>query len=257
MTKPAKPPQAGTAPAPGATPLLAQRGTTLWRQIESALERAIAAGEFAEGRLPSAEALAARFGVNRHTVRQALQGLRERGLLHTARGRGSFVRQAAIEYALGERPRFSANLARHKLAGRFRVLAAETVAADAGIARALGLRAGAPLERVETLGLADGIPISAATHYFPTVRLAGIGALLAKTGSVTRALARLGVADYLRASSRITAQLPEAATAARLEMGESQPVLFVRAINVDLEGRPIQYSETAFCADRVQLTIER
>jgi GntR family phosphonate transport system transcriptional regulator len=253
MTGTAKPPIANFTP----TALKSQRGTTLWRQIETALEQAIAAGEFAEGRLPSAETLAARFGVNRHTVRQALQGLRERGLLHTARGRGSFVRQAAIEYALGERPRFSANLARHNLVGRLRVLAVEAVTADAAIARALGLRAGAALERVETLGLADETPLSAATHYFPAARLAGIGALLAKTGSVTRALARLGVTDYVRASSRITAQLPDALTAARLEMGESQPVLLVQAVNVDLDGRPIQYSETAFCGGRVQLTVER
>ncbi len=243
-------------PAKPAAPLRPQPGTTLWRQIEAQLEAALVAGEFAEGRLPPAADLAARFGVNRHTVRQALLALPERGLVHTARGRGSFVRRAAIDYALGERPRFSANLAKHKLAGRLQVLATAQVPAPAEVARAVGLRAGQPVERVETLGFADQVPISLAVHYFPSARFEGIGALLAKSGSITRALARLGVADYVRASTRITAALPDAETAARLEMGAAQPVLRVCAVNADLDGRPIQYSETAFCAERVQFVME-
>jgi GntR family transcriptional regulator, phosphonate transport system regulatory protein len=237
-------------------PLKRERGVALWRQIEARLAELIAAGTYPEGRLPPEQDLAEHFGVNRHTVRQALQGLKERGVLHTQQGRGSFVRQATIEYALGLRTRFSQNLAKHNVSGRLRVLSSEVVAAPADAAKALNLRSGTAVERVETVGLADNVPISTSTHYFPHATLGGIGELLRKNGSITRALARLGVADYLRASTRITAELPDPLTAERLEIGDGQPVLLVFSVNVDANGRPIQYSESAFCASRVQLLVD-
>ncbi|MES2425157.1 MAG: phosphonate metabolism transcriptional regulator PhnF [Pseudomonadota bacterium] len=232
------------------------RGVALWRQIEARLEESMAAGHYPQGRLPTEEALAAQFAVNRHTIRQALQGLKERGLLDTRQGRGSFVRQSAIEYALGTRTRFSENLARHNLSAELKVLDAGVHKAAGSVTKALGLRAGARVEWVVTVGLADGVPVSTSTHYFPAVRLKGVGAALQQTGSVTRAFTQLGVADYLRSSTRITAGLPDALTAQRLETGPQQPVLRVLSINVDASGKPLQYSETAFCAERVQLVVD-
>src|SRR5712692_725200 len=95
--------QLATPPTPNLAqrlPLKRERGVALWRQIEARLGDLIAAGTYPEGRLPPEQELAEHFGVNRHTVRQALQGLKERGVLHTQQGRGSFVRQSTIEYAL-------------------------------------------------------------------------------------------------------------------------------------------------------------
>jgi DNA-binding FadR family transcriptional regulator len=59
------------------------------------LERAIAVGLLTEGeRLPSEFELAAELGVAQGTLRQALEGLRHKGVIETRRGRsgGSFVR---------------------------------------------------------------------------------------------------------------------------------------------------------------------
>ena len=57
-------------------------GTLIWREIEEALSSDIAAGIYpAGGRLPVEADLADRFGVNRHTVRQALAALQERGAI--------------------------------------------------------------------------------------------------------------------------------------------------------------------------------
>jgi GntR family transcriptional regulator, transcriptional repressor for pyruvate dehydrogenase complex len=66
--------------------------------IEARLADAIALGTFADGeQLPSETELAARLGVARVTLREALGALRRRGLLETRRGRGggSFVRAPA------------------------------------------------------------------------------------------------------------------------------------------------------------------
>lgn len=58
----------------------ARRGTgfAIWRQIAEQLRRDIIADNALPGtRLPTESALAARFGVNRHTVRAALSSLVE------------------------------------------------------------------------------------------------------------------------------------------------------------------------------------
>jgi GntR family transcriptional regulator, phosphonate transport system regulatory protein len=256
MTKPKPAARPARAAVARPRPLKRQPGLALWRQIEARLEQLIATGTYAEGRLPAEHELAEHFEVNRHTVRQALLALKERGVLRTQQGRGSFVRQSTIEYTLGLRTRFSQNLAKHNVSGRLRVLGSEVIAASAEVAKALGLRVGVAVEQVETVGLADNVPISVSTHSFPHAALGGIGELLRKNGSITRALAKLGVEDYLRASTRITAELPDALTVERLEIGATQPVLRVCSVNVDADGRPIQYSETAFCADRVQLVVD-
>ena len=65
----------------------------------------LAATLAAGAQLPAESALAARFGVNRHTVRRALGVLAEGGLVRTTQGRGSFVEQGPIAYPIGPRTR--------------------------------------------------------------------------------------------------------------------------------------------------------
>lgn len=68
------------------------RGLPLGPQIIGQLKLAIASGRLAPGeRLPSARDLAADLRVNFHTVRKAYGELEREGLLHSARGRGTFV----------------------------------------------------------------------------------------------------------------------------------------------------------------------
>lgn len=64
----------------------------LWSQIETWLADVITTGKLAPGQLLGSEHdLADRFGVSRATVRQALHGLAERGLITRSRGNGTRV----------------------------------------------------------------------------------------------------------------------------------------------------------------------
>ena len=83
-------------------------GVTLWRRIADDLERAITAGEIAPGeKLPGETEIAARFAVNRHTVRRAIAELAGRGLVRAARGSGTFVEGGRLAYPISARTRFS------------------------------------------------------------------------------------------------------------------------------------------------------
>lgn len=64
----------------------------LFRQIADHLRQAITAGTYGtQGALPSEKALSAHFGVARMTIRQALQVLRDEGIVQAQQGRGVFV----------------------------------------------------------------------------------------------------------------------------------------------------------------------
>ena len=79
-------------------------GGTAWRRIADALAASIEQGEYEPGdTLPASVALAERYGVHRHTVRQAFRHLAERGLVTVSRGRGTQVTAPRFPYKLGRR----------------------------------------------------------------------------------------------------------------------------------------------------------
>ena len=233
----------------------AEKGVTRWRRIAESLAEDIAASRFAGGRLPTEPALAARFGVNRHTVRRAVASLAEQGLVRVEQGRGTFVADHLIDYVLGRRTRFSANLQSQGREAGHRLLSVAVVPADAATARELGLRRGQRVVQIETLGQADGVVLSHGVHSFPAKRFAALPAAVAETGSITAALARCGVADYTRRQTRLLARLPSEREARLLGQPATRPVLQSEAVNVDAAGMPIQRSLAVFAGDRVQMVV--
>lgn len=232
------------------------QGVALWRQIAAALEAGIAQQAKPGARLPTEAALVARFGVNRHTVRRALEELESRGLIRVEQGRGAFVAEDVLDYPLGPRTRFSENIRRQKREPRGRILRIAEIAADALIADALGLRRGRPVLAVQRLALANDRPLVIGLHHFPLPRFAGLARSLATQSSITAALAAAGVPDYERAFTRITARLPTPEEAALLQQARSRPVLVSEALNRDPRGNPVDFTLGTYAAGRVQILVE-
>jgi GntR family phosphonate transport system transcriptional regulator len=246
-----------TEGAPAAPGLTRREGVALWRQIQQAMETEISSGAHKPGaRLPTEAALSARFGVNRHTVRRAMEELEGRGLVRIEQGRGSFVAEDVLDYRLGPRTRFSENIRRENRAPQGRLLRVAEVPADAALAEALGIRRGRPVILAERLALADGRPVVIGTHHFPAARFAQLPALLAQNPSISAALAACGVPDYRRQVTRVTARLPTPEEAELLQQSRARPVLVTEAVNIDPGGTVIDVAFARYAAGRVQLVVE-
>ena len=230
--------------------------TALWSSIADALATEIAEGLYRPGdRLPTEAALSARFGVNRHTVRHALATLAEAGTVHARRGAGVFVTARPTVYPLGRRVRFHQNVAASGRTPTRRITRAETRPGTARETSALGLAEGEAVHVVEGVSLADGQPLAAFRSVLPAARFPDLLREMAKTSSITAALAACGVADYTRASTAITAKLATSLMALTLQVPVGAPILRSVAVNVDAEGRPVEYGTTWFAGDRVTLTV--
>ncbi len=230
--------------------------TPLWSSIAATLHADIAGGHYRPGdRLPTEAELAARFGVNRHTVRHALADLAARHLVHSRRGAGVFVAAKPTEYPIGRRVRFHQNVAAAGQLPTKEILRLETRRADLREAEALALPAAAPVHVYEGLSLADGAPVSLFRSVFPADRLPGLLAALADLKSVTAALQAAGIPDYTRASTRLTAKLATATQALHLRIAEGAPILRSVGINIDATGQPVEFGHTWFAGDRVTLTV--
>jgi GntR family transcriptional regulator, phosphonate transport system regulatory protein len=238
------------------TALQRRTGVTVWKQIADTLEREIRERQYlAAGSLPSETALAERFKVNRHTLRQALAALQEGGLIRIEQGRGAFVQSEWVDYTLARRTRYSENVLRNRLQPARQMLAGREEAATPPVAKALGLRKGTRVLVAELLQLAGDQPLGTATMYFPALRFAGLLERLAAGETVSDAMRALGVSDYNRVSSRITTQLPDEALARTLCQPRTRPVLQVESVDADAEGTPVKYGLTVFSGDRVQLVV--
>lgn len=229
----------------------------LWRQIACSLEAEINAGSRPPGsRLPTEAELSQSFGVNRHTVRRALEELSRQGLVRVEQGRGSFVAEDVLDYAVSARTRFSETIRRHNREPSGRTLDLRETIAEAPVAAALGLRSGARVVRLERLGMADGRPVTLGLHHFPAARLPGLLARLREGGTISAALAAVGVSDYRRKVTRVTARLPLPHEAELLETPRNRPLLVTESVNVDREGRVVEFGIARYPTPRVQIVVE-
>jgi GntR family phosphonate transport system transcriptional regulator len=231
-------------------------GVAVWRQIANQIEADISFGRLTPGsRLPIEAELAQRFAVNRHTVRRALAELAARGLVRAVQGRGTFVEGRPLAYPIAARTRFSeiVSLAGREAGGQ--LLAAGETAADRGVSDALKIAEGATVVQLETLGSADGVPISMGSGYFPLPRFARIADGYRRHGSITRAFRYCGLTDYLRAETRISARAATSDEATHLDLRPGRIVLTVDSINIDPDGVPIQFTRGVFAAERTELVV--
>jgi GntR family transcriptional regulator, phosphonate transport system regulatory protein len=238
-------------------PVHRQDGVALWRQIATRLQHEIGAGTYPPGgRLPTEAELSARFRVNRHTVRRALEELSRGGLVRVEQGRGSFVAEDVLEYAVEARTRFSEWIRRHNMEPSGRLLQLKETAANSHIATGLGIRSGSRVVLLERLGFADDRPVSLSQHYFPTARLRGILDALRTSPTITEALKSVGVTDYLRQVTRVTARLPNAEEAELLRMPRNRPLLVTENVNVDRAGTVVEFGLSRYPTPRVQIVFE-
>lgn len=237
-------------------PLKRRAGIAVWKQIAETLRVELTRAGLGEGaRIPTEQVLAEKFSVNRHTVRRAISVLIDEGLLRSDQGRGTFVAKNPIAYRIGPRTRFTENLSGQAETVSGRLLGIREIEADELLAAELKVAKGTPVFEMQTLSLADDVPLISGTGYFEKARFPTLPEDYEETRSITKVMQKMGYGNYRRGETRITAVLCSKELAAILEIEPGSAIVATYSIDVLEDGTPIQVGRSYMASERIQLTV--
>jgi GntR family transcriptional regulator len=221
--------------------------------IERALRGRI--GELRPGDpLPSDAQLAAEWRVSRMTARNAMSRLVDEGLVVRESGRGSFVAEPPAHRRANSLMGFSSEMRRIGRSPNSRVLARELRPATAAEAAALRLEGGQVILFLRRIRMADGESIAIESVAIPEPYAgAAIDADLER-GSLHEAFDAAGFVPS-SGTARITAEAATERDAELLGVPEHSPLLVERRVILDERGRPLEWTESRYAAERYALDV--
>ena len=229
----------------------------LWGQIYRQLINELAAGQYPVGScLPTETKLSFRFGVNRHTVRRALNKLSDDGLVHSRRGAGVFVISEPLNYRLDAQTRFSTHLSHPTLETTLCLVHCATRPASDEDVQLLQIDKQMLIHHVEGIRKKQNIPLMRFKSLFPAEIVPNFVENLKISSGITEALKKSGVTAYSRKSSIVSAVAATTLEAQQLMVDENSPLLQVNSINILDNGRIIEAGQTLMAAERITLTVE-
>lgn len=198
--------------------------------------------------VPSERDLAARFGVARETVRQALRELLVEGKIRR-RGRGTVVSRPKLTQPLSLHSYTEGAIKLGRTPGRI-LVGWEDVPADAETAADLELEPGTEVMHLERVLLADGERIGLESTYLPLHRFAGLRGSYDPTTSLYAAIRATGIV-FTAARERIETVLAAPREAGLLECTTALPMLLLHRRSVDADGAPIERVRSLYRGDRI------
>lgn len=235
--------------------LSSDRKEPIYIQIAQHLEEEISRNYKAGDNLPSEGELAARFGVNRHTLRRSVDELVNKGLVERRHGRGVYVLEGHLNYQLGAGTRFTETLSAKGHATTSRIIRMQRIMPSERIAERLQIAPNAAVFWIETLRTVDGSPMCVISHFLEAERFPLIFEGY-QEGSLHRFLRENYGCELRRSESLITAIMPQGDDARLLSMPASRPILRVKSINIDeRDGLPVEYAISRLRGDGVELNI--
>ncbi len=236
-----------------AAPLQSDSPEPLWQQAAKAIMKEIAAGKLVSGsRLPAERDLLTRLSISRVTLRRALQSLVTDGVLVSSHGRGWYIATEAHQEFPQTLESFSETAARLGLAPSSEVLRAEEAPANLDEAEELGIAPGASVFHLDRVRMLDGVPVAVDQSFFPSIRGFDMSVIDFKTASLFRLLSGAGF-DLARAESTIEAQAADKVLARHLGIEQGMPILAMRQLVEDGNGRPVMASTIRYAGDRYRL----
>ncbi|HXH03613.1 MAG TPA: GntR family transcriptional regulator [Candidatus Competibacteraceae bacterium] len=235
-----------------AFPLDPSSPTPLYHQVQQLLRRGVERGLLApEQAIPAERDLAQGLGVSRVTVRKALDGLVEDGLLSRRQGAGTFV-SPRVEQPLSYLTSFSEDMSARGIQAGAVWLERTLSIPSPEEAMALNLSPGEEVVRLHRLRTADGKPMALELATVPRALLPS-PELVGQ--SLYQALARLGYRP-VRALQRLRAESLSPEQARLLHVSAGAPALYIERRSFLADGRPVEFTRSHYRGDAYDFVAE-
>jgi GntR family transcriptional regulator len=237
-------------------PLDKKSFTPMYFQIQTQLLKMIQAGKLRPGdSLPSEEELSRICGVSRMTSRQALQALKNQGLVSRHKGQGSFVNQPRVEKDITHLSGFSAEMRALGLRASSRVLSTITMPATAEIASNLSIAVNAPVFSLLRLRLADDLPVAIEEIHLPQERFAGIEMFDFSRFSLYQTLREKYEVRVSRADEILEARSATRREAELLDVHVRSSLLVISRTLWNTDGMPVETAHSVYRGDRYRAVL--
>jgi GntR family transcriptional regulator len=214
----------------------------LYHQLQHHLSDRIRTGEFTVGdTLPTEEQLCAAYGVSRITVRRALDGLLNAGMISRRRGVGTFVAEPAPTVKSLTLVGSLSELFVNAKDLSYRVLSRSLVDADRWVQEALEISPGGRVHRLELINLSGLLPFAYSEFFFDE----RVGSLI-RDDDLERSVPILALAEaqagarITRAVQTIEPALADGVAAGHLRIEPGVAVLRVFRTYLTSLDRPVQ-----------------
>ena len=227
--------------------------------IENFILTKIDSQQFKEGaKIPSENELSDLFGVNRHTVRKAIERLCKLGRIYTVQGKGGYVskKPSLVIYPLLSKGCFSEKLSRRGKNHRSILLDWVKTPPTTEEKKRLGLAEEELIYRLEILRFVDDVPLSLYTSSLPEKRLPNLEKHLADFSSLYKILReQYGISPKSK-YQMVEATFSSPKDLAYLGITEHISILQVTSLAELPDGQPIEFVVSRFRGDRYKLKIQ-
>jgi GntR family transcriptional regulator len=229
-----------------------ERSQPLYRQVQETIREAIADRSLRpDDALPPERELSSAFGVSRITIRKAIEGLVNEGVLDTHHGSGTFVR-TKVEKNFAQLTSFS-----EEMAARGMVPSSRWLNRTSGSVRpdeVLTLRAspGTTVFRFSRIRLADDSPMSIE---YATILASCLPSLEAVKHSLYSALHKTGNRP-VRAFQRLSALILDGEQADLLGASPGDAGLLAERVGFNKKGVAIEFSQSFYRGDTYDFVAE-
>lgn len=209
-------------------------------------------------KLPSENQFAKEFNVNRHTVRQALQILKERGFIYTKKGKGNFISNIKVPYSISNKGSYSSKILDLGYEPKTKLLGVDIIEPNEEIANNLGLNSKLKVIEFKLLRYVNDLPISISYSYFDAFLYKElINHLDYKPFSLYKILEKsYPNLEVTKISTVFESSLATKEQSELLMMPINTPLLAATTISKDQNGNFVEYGTNYFRGDTCKIKVD-
>lgn len=229
----------------------------LYIQIAEGLLDRIESGELTPGdRLPSERELSQMLGVNRMTLRRALQLLESQGLLLRRQGDGTYVAEPKIERQAGQLVPFTRGMQRRGYLPGAKVISLEKRPVEGAVAKELGLSVSTAVYYVRRLRLINREPVMLERLTIPAQRFPRFERFDLSDRSVYDVMEQEYGVTVVRARQSLEPVVATKYEAELLGVEPGDPLMLEQRLGFDQNDRPVEYGRDLYRGDRFRFVTE-
>lgn len=203
-------------------------------------------------KLPSERDLCKLWGVNRMTLRSAIQSLIAESILYNKVGSGTYVAPEKLERNLQDLKSFSKTVGEAGLTLTTKVISKRIVECNKQISKKLNKKLGQKVLELIRLRNVDGIPVMIETTYLDLDKFNGIEQYDFEVESLYNILEENYDTSITSGNEKIGITYVSEEEAELLNVDHGIPVFLISGVVYDLQGEPIEYFKTISRSDKMR-----